>query len=399
MSKIMLICLSMIMIVIYNNLPAQIDADTVEVDRFSPEAGMLMVRDSVNGLPGPNEPVDFDFPPFITMGFGPQGQFVSYYNFDVQPKTPAPIYVLFRDGDSTPVAGQFNIIDVIPGDEGYNDFWHVQKVTVPADYEANAATSLDDLQDEEYMIEPTELLVNCPVVPAGSVARKRLNNESPELTTGWYKDMLVFYFNFSEKALMPDESGMVPVSVIHVTFNINPDQPGGGPASGFRMDSSLMRTHNVTSTLPQDNDYSPLWQVNVYDNADFDSVKDLTSALNANTLVTGAADVNCPIVEIDFSTSVERENDIIPEKYILDQNFPNPFNPTTVIKFSIPEKQNVSLKVYNSIGEEVAELINNSLDAGSYSFEWNAENVASGIYFYRIITSSFTQTRKMVLLK
>ena len=86
------------------------------IDRFSAAAGTLMVRDDSGALPGPNEPINFDMPPFITQGLGPGGQVVQYYNFDVQPVAPAPIWVLFREGEDTPA--QSPVIDVIPGDEG-----------------------------------------------------------------------------------------------------------------------------------------------------------------------------------------------------------------------------------------------------------------------------------------
>ena len=102
--------------------------------RGATHAGHLQVRDSMNGLPGPNKPVDFDKGPFVTTGLGPKGETVMYYNFDVQSTTPAPIYVLFRAGESSPVVGQLNVVDVTPGDSGYNDFWQINKVTVPADY-------------------------------------------------------------------------------------------------------------------------------------------------------------------------------------------------------------------------------------------------------------------------
>src|SRR5262249_1936381 len=88
-------------------------AETVAVDRFTDQAGMLQRRSASPSLPGPNQPVNFDQGPFITQGLGPHGEKVRYYNFDVQPTAPAPIYVLFRTGESTPVAGQLNIVDVI----------------------------------------------------------------------------------------------------------------------------------------------------------------------------------------------------------------------------------------------------------------------------------------------
>lgn len=82
-----------------------------------------------------------------------------------------------------------------------------------------------------------------------------------------------------------------------MTFNINPGEPGGGPASGFMREPGTDQTHNVVATLPGDAGYSPLWHVNVYDNAEFDAVTDLSSAQAATLLVDGAGHVNCPIVD------------------------------------------------------------------------------------------------------
>ena len=79
--------------------------------------------------------------------------------------------MLFAEGSSTPVANQLNIIDAIPGDPGYSDFWQVVKVTVPADYVANTATSLQDLLDAGYSMQTTDMIVNCPVVPEGFFSR------------------------------------------------------------------------------------------------------------------------------------------------------------------------------------------------------------------------------------
>ncbi|MCB0697722.1 MAG: hypothetical protein KDC07_10180, partial [Chitinophagaceae bacterium] len=271
-------------------------AEEVSVDRFSSSAGMLMVRDANNGLPGPNEAIDYDKgEPFITKGLGPDGQMVEYYNFDVQPVQPAPIYVLFKDGASDPVSGQLNIIDVIPGDAGYNDFWKVIKVTVPADYVANTVTSFAEITDKGYAMTPTDMLVNCPVVPKGSKATRRLTSEPAGLVMGWYKGKVVYYFSFTERKL---SGSAVPLSPIFVTFNINPDMMGGGPTSGFVSEMGSAQTHNVVATIPSDNGYSPLWNVNVYDNADFMNVGNLSQAQMANILATGVANVNCPIVSV-----------------------------------------------------------------------------------------------------
>lgn len=272
-------------------------ADRVEVDRFSEEAGTLMVRSEENNLPEPNEPIDFDQPPFITKGLGPNGELIEYYNFDVQLTMPSPIYVLFRQEENSPIEGQLNIIDTIPGDEGYNDFWNVHKVTVPNDYRANQVTSLQEINSLGFDVEPTNQVVNCPVVPEGSTATKRLGGGSTGLVHGWYKDQIVSYFEFTEASLTLS-NGSIPLSPIYVSFNLNPNMEGGGPQSGFMTESDSSQTHNVVATLPESSSYSPLWLVNVYDNTHFENVSDLESARNANILATGVARVNCPIVSI-----------------------------------------------------------------------------------------------------
>ncbi|WP_396612367.1 hypothetical protein ACH9L7_03555 [Haloferax sp. S1W] len=270
-------------------------APRATIDRFSEAAGTLMVRTDENGLPGPDEAVDFDQVPFITQGLGPDGSVVRYYNFDVQSTTPAPIYVLFREGEDTPVSGQLNVIDAIPGDEGYNDFWQVHKVTVPEDYVANSVTSLADIGDAGYEMEATDMLVNCPVVPDGSTASMRYGDGDAGLVEGWYKDKVVSYFQFTEAPLTV-RGDSVPLSPIYVAFNVNPGEDGGGPPSGFMTEEGSDQTHNVVATVPGDDGYSPLWLVNIYDNADFDGVSDLDSATDAEQLASGAAMVNCPLV-------------------------------------------------------------------------------------------------------
>jgi probable HAF family extracellular repeat protein len=111
-------------------------------------------------------------------------------------------------------------------------------------------------------------------------------------------------------------------------------------------------------------------------------------------------------------TSVEQINSDIPSGYALSNNYPNPFNPTTTINFSIPEMEFVSLKVYNSLGEEVAELINETKPAGNYSVSFDpvlhsgagksfrlVRNLSSGVYFYKITAGKFSESKKMIYLK
>lgn len=282
--------------------PEPLDPNTapeVAIDRFSDEAGVLFKRSANSALPGPNEAINFDQGPFITTGLGPDSEIAQYYNFDVMPTEAAPIFVLFREGENSPVEDQLNIINVIPGESGYNDFWHVHKVTVPADYIANTVTSVSKINERGFTIEPTTMLVNCPVVPDGSIAEKRYTSQEEKgLIRGWYKDQVVYYFTFQEKELTRTSEGLVPTEPIYVSFNINPGEEGGGPPSGFKTEENNNQTHNVLESLPEENDYSPLWFVNIYDNADFDMVSDLNSAESANILAQGAAIVNCPVVSV-----------------------------------------------------------------------------------------------------
>lgn len=89
----------------------------------------------------------------------------------------------------------------------------------------------------------------------------------------------------------------------------------------------------------------------------------------------------------------------IPNEYSLDQNYPNPFNPTTKITYSIKEEGLVTLKVYNVLGKEVATLVNENKPEGNYEVEFNASQLPSGMYIYKIQSGSFTDVKKMILTK
>lgn len=90
---------------------------------------------------------------------------------------------------------------------------------------------------------------------------------------------------------------------------------------------------------------------------------------------------------------------IIPKDYKLEQNYPNPFNPSTNIKFDIPVSGQVNIKVYDIIGNEIKTLVDGELKAGSYSVDFDASSITSGVYFYKMITVNFTSTKKMILVK
>jgi hypothetical protein len=90
---------------------------------------------------------------------------------------------------------------------------------------------------------------------------------------------------------------------------------------------------------------------------------------------------------------------LVVNKFVLEQNYPNPFNPSTVIRYQTAEKSNVTLTVYNSIGRKISTLLNEVKSKGTFTIEFNGSNLPSGIYYFRLQAGTFTDTKKMVLLR
>ncbi|HSR17693.1 MAG TPA: T9SS type A sorting domain-containing protein [Ignavibacteriaceae bacterium] len=98
-------------------------------------------------------------------------------------------------------------------------------------------------------------------------------------------------------------------------------------------------------------------------------------------------------------TDIDENQLGIPAEFKLSQNYPNPFNPSTKIRYEIPTESKVLIKIYDILGREVAMLINDFQKAGRYQVEWNAGNLASGVYFYSIKAGDFHSVKKLMLLK
>ncbi|AFH50661.1 Putative carboxypeptidase [Ignavibacterium album JCM 16511] len=119
--------------------------------------------------------------------------------------------------------------------------------------------------------------------------------------------------------------------------------------------------------------------------------------LTANAILRGVMDY------LNIPTEVELSDNLIPSEFTLEQNYPNPFNPTTKIRYSIPNVGTglalSTLKVYDILGNEVVTLVNEEKPAGYYEVEFNATELSSGVYFYRLQSDNFTQTKKMILMR
>ncbi len=274
-------------------IAVHVDAETgiefVSVDRFSGEAATIMRRSDNSALPAPNEPIDYDAD-FLSHALSPSGEDVSYYAFDVSSLLSAPVYAFAYASDhSIDVDGQAPVFDVIPGDEGYNDFWQMVRVLVPDDYEVNSIRSLDDIENSGFELVWTGTIINCPIVPFGSKAKLAERD-----AVGWYKGKHVQYFSFEtlETSVLNPGALDVPYAVVRVIFEDN------DPAKGMKLDPVTGKTHNVFDTVPGDELYRALWRHDFVDEAEFDSVYDWKSSKLANEAEVGMDNilVNCPVV-------------------------------------------------------------------------------------------------------
>ena len=93
------------------------------------------------------------------------------------------------------------------------------------------------------------------------------------------------------------------------------------------------------------------------------------------------------------------EEELLPQSFELYQNYPNPFNPQTQITYSVPKATDVTIKIYDVLGREIAVLVNERKQPGEYKATWNAEGLSSGVYFYRIVAGEFVETKKMVIIR
>ncbi len=121
-----------------------------------------------------------------------------------------------------------------------------------------------------------------------------------------------------------------------------------------------------------------------------------TASLDPRPTAGGAAYQNLAAIVSVENISFE---DLNPADFALNQNYPNPFNPSTVINFELKSNSNISLKVYNVLGAEVATLANGNYASGKYNVTFDASKLSSGVYFYRLQAGNFIETKKMVLIK
>ncbi len=220
-----------------------------------------------------------------------QNRAAQYYDFGANtplagasgvPTAPIYVFITGMNADGTPrmVEGQHNIVDVLPGDAGYSDLWQVNFVTVPAGYVADTARSKADIDAAGYAVTPTDTLVNCPIVPAGTT----LAGGEP-LVQGWARGQEVFYPDFGQNS-----ATAAPIWVfIH---GMNAD---GTP-------QMVEGQSNIIDTIPGDAGYTAFWNVNFvtvpagYVPNSIRSAADVRAA--GYTITPTTTVVNCPVIAV-----------------------------------------------------------------------------------------------------
>jgi len=185
-------------------------------------------------------------------------------------------------------------------------------------------------------------------------------------TTGSGGDPNLFEYNLF--VTFSEDNGTTWSTPVAVVEDWDGDNPNG--MARFASDKvHIVFSHNLAD-MPADQDH-PLFYIGV----PTDMIKELAVAVE------------------------ERSSETVPTRFALRQNYPNPFNPSTTISFDLPRRERVTLRLYNAIGQQVAELVNQSMPAGRHEVVWEASSVPSGLYFFRLEAGNYTAMKKAVLVK
>lgn len=181
----------------------------------------------------------------------------------------------------------------------------------------------------------------------------------------------------------------------------------------FNQDISTFETTVQINQVQADSGWRPVFEMPIQLRIDYQDNSDtLVTVWNDQQIQDFSLNLNKPITNIVFDPDEwilkqavvldieDKSTNALPLLFDLQQNYPNPFNPTTTIEFSIPKTEIVTLKIYNTIGQEVATLVSEKLTAGNYKYTWDAGSLASGVYYSKLKTKSgFSKTRKLILIR
>jgi hypothetical protein len=194
----------------------------------------------------------------------------------------------------------------------------------------------------------------------------------------------ISYFDFKISNINNENNTVIIGALPQMSMTAKPDlKAGKGPIANlvFEIDDPSVNAVTIEAIEMADPDHKLMFVYHEY--------------------ATDGSIANVRVEYPEFGSSVALNNpaDQLPTEYNLSQNFPNPFNPSTDISFALPNAGKVKLVVYNVLGQEVATLVDQAMEAGNHTVTWEANEYSSGVYFYRLNAEKYTQTLKMMLLK
>jgi hypothetical protein len=181
------------------------------------------------------------------------------------------------------------------------------------------------------------------------------------------------------------------------SFSLPPIPPPGSFDVRFNGDYRLVESDNPLIQIQSSSYPMKIIISNLKSSSQY-VLSEIVNDLEKNShMITDGAEIIISDQNVSM-LKITRKQDV-PASYSLEQNYPNPFNPLTTIRFALPNASYVTLNIYNSLGQKIAELVNSNLGAGWYNYNWDASKMASGIYFYELRTDRFVTIKKMILLK
>lgn len=230
----------------------------------------------------------------------------------------------------------------------------------------------------------------------------------------WFDNNSLGIVNYSPYLTTPDTAAPLssPANAIktdlgggqiQITWLPNPESDVTGYHVYYGGFNNISFTHSVDvgnniSYISSALSITDVIAVTAYDNI-YSPVNENDSTIVNDNMVNGNESWFAFAIDTSAVSNITQDDNEMPIEFSLVQNYPNPFNSTSVIKYSIPISSQVTLKIFNALGEELETLINEVKGAGIYEIDWNAVNLSSGVYFYRLQAGDFAATRKMILLK
>ena len=244
---------------------------------------------------------------------------------------------------------------------------------------------------------PSSVNITSNLFPSGFVSSIAVDPQNAN-------NVLVAFSNYGILSIFATTDGGGTWSAVSGNLEQNPDGSGNGPS--VRVVKILNLSGNIiyyagTSTglyaATSLNGMSTTWIQQGTNNIGMVDAETIDARNLDGTVVVGT--FGSGVYSTQYTTTAIKEKNNVPVSYSLLQNYPNPFNPSTIIKYSVAKTGPVTLKVFDILGKEVQTLVNEQQTAGNYSITFNAGNLSSGVYFYRMQSGSFVQTKKLILIK